>query len=174
MSDRGGLVGLINKALDLGISALRIFLVNNLDGKRMTTPQPLIPAAQNFTNAWVTGALGPEIAVDGYTRITLWLTLVVNDGADMRVRCMARNLTGGTGYNLPIYNPNVAGAPGTYDVLVEGEYVEFNLDANGSYSLTWDVSNTIPYVYFEIEAGTVGAPVACQVSAANVTYGWGS
>jgi hypothetical protein len=172
MADRGGLWGLIDKALDLAIAARRIFVVNDLAGKRVTTPISLIAAAQNFTVGWV--ALGPEIQVDGFTRITLWLTLVINNGADMRVRCMGRHTTGGTGYELPIYNPNVAGAPGTYNILVEGEYMEFNVDANGVYSLTWDVSNTLPFVYFEIEAGTVGAPTACQVSVANVTYGWGS
>lgn len=170
MSERG-FWGLLDKALDLAIAARRIFVVNDLAGKRVTTPVPLIAAAQDFTAGWV--ALGPEIQVDGFTRITLWLNLDVNDGANMRVRCMGRHTSAGTGYQLPIYNPSVAGAPGSYLILTEGEYCEFNVDADGLYNLTWDVSNTFPFVYFEIQAGTVGA-TACQVDEANVTYGWGS
>lgn len=173
MGDRGGLFGLLDKALDLAIAARRIFVVNDLAGKRVTTPVPLIAAAQNFTLLWA--PLGPEIEVAGFTRITLWLSLDINDGANMRVRCMGRHTSAGTGYNLPIYNPSVAGAPGTYNILTEAEYVEFNVDADGLYNLTWDVNNTYPFVYFEIQAGTVGAnPNECQVDLAHVTYGWGS
>lgn len=175
MADRGGLFGLLDKALDLAIAARRIFVVNDLAGKRVTTPVPLIAAAQDFPAAWgaAGSALGPEIEVAGFTRITLWLSLDINDGADMRVRCMGKHTSGGTGYNLPIYNPSVAGAPGTYNILTEAEYVEFNVDADGLYNLTWDVNNTYPFVYFEIMAGTVGAD-ECAVSLAHVTYGWGS
>lgn len=168
MSGRGGLAGLLDRALDIGISARREFVVNDLAGRRVTVPVPLIAAAQAFTAGWV--ALGPEIAVDGFTRITLWLELDINDGANMRVRCRGRHTSGGNGYDLPIYNPVVV-TP--YNILTEAEYCEFNVDADGRYNLTWDVSNTFPFVYFEIQAGTVGAP-ACEVDSAHVTYGWGS
>lgn len=161
------IAGVIDWALDRAISASRMFLVNDLAGRR-TGPQPLIPAAQDFTAGWV--ALGPELAVEGYTRVTLWGEYDINSGANMRVRCLGRHTSGGNLYQLPILVPDTTAA---YFIRAEGEYVEINQDADINLALSWDLKNTFPFILFQIQAGTVGAP-ACAVTAANVTYGWGS
>lgn len=171
MGDRGGLFGYINKVLDLGIAAERNYLVNNLDGCRITTPIAIIPAAQNFTAAWA--ALGPEISVEGFTRISLWFVLdAVHDSLLMDFRCVGRNTSGGTDHSLPIYNPSVAATP--YSILVEPEFVRLNNVAPINLVLTWDVSNTFPYVAFQIRSDDVGQNVFAHLASAHVTYGWGS
>jgi len=167
------LTGMINRALDIGISATRNYKVNPLWGRKVSTPVSLIAAAQNFTNAWV--ALGPELAVDGYTRVSLWANVDINDTVDAQIRCVGRHTTGGSDFELPIYNPSVAGAAGTYVVLVEGEAMELNDDVDQKLCLTWNIANTIPFVQFQIYAAAPGAtPGQILVADTAVTYGWGS
>ncbi len=172
MSLKTTMAAAINWALDKGIYADRSYLVNDLAGRRQG-PTPLIPAGtpQAFTAGWV--ALGPELATDGFTRVSLWAEFAIGTGgANMRVRCKGRHTTGGNGYSLPIYNPSIAASP--YFQLFEAEYLEWNVDTPAdNFVLTWDISNSFPFIYFEIQAGTVGNP-ACAITAANVTYGWGS
>jgi hypothetical protein len=173
MSGIGGVVGLIDRALDLAIASKRVFLVNDLAGRRVTTPVPLIVAAQNFTNGWA--ALGPEISVDGFTRATLWVNVDINDTTDARIRCVGRAVSGGSDFELPIYNPSVAGAAGTYVVLAEGEAIELNDDVDQKLVITWDIGNTIPFIQFQIYAAIPGAsPGQILVADTYATYGWGS
>ena len=174
MGDRGGFFGLIDKALDLGIAARRSFSVNDLDGKRVTTPVPLIAAPQALVvvaPGTPLTALGPEISVDGFTRISLWLALTWGAMTGIRTACYGRHTSGGTNYSLPIYNPSVTVAP--YSILMDVEEVVLAQNADYTIVLTWDVANTISFVQFGI-AATADPGADASVTSAYVTYGWGS
>jgi hypothetical protein len=163
---------MIDKALDLGTASRREFLVSDLSDRRQG-PQSLIPATQDFTAGWV--ALGPEISVDGHTRVSLWFVLgAVNNSLLIDFRCVGRMTSGGVDHPLPIYNPNVAGLPGTYNILVEAEYVRLNNVAPINLVLTWDIANTMPFIAFQIRSDDVGQDVFARLTSAHVTYGWGS
>lgn len=171
MGDRGGLAGMVDRALDLGTASRREFLVNDLSGRRSPAPVPLIVAAQDFTANFA--ALGPEISVDGFTRISLWFVLdAVHDSLLLDFRCVGRHTSGGSDYPMPIYNPVVAATP--YNVLVEQEYVRLNNVAPINMVLTWDIANTMPFVAFQIRSDDVRQDEFAHLASAHVTYGWGS
>jgi hypothetical protein len=175
MHGRGGLGGMLDRALDLGTASRREFLVNDLSGRRSPGPVALIPGAQDFTNAWATGALGPEISVDGFTRISLWFVLdAVHDSLLIDFRCVGRHTSGGADHPMPIYNPVVAATP--YNILVEQEYVRLNNVAPINMVLTWDISNTMPFIAMQIMANLnpAGGVTYAHLASAHVTYGWGS
>lgn len=129
-----------------------------------TDAQELISAAQDFTGSWAD--LGPEVDCRGYNNVRIWLTIDVNNSLDMRVRALVKHESGGVEeYTLPIETY------GASDIKVEDAYWEFNVDADQLMVLELDVGNTIPFLQFQIEAGTVGV-TAGQVDAAYVTKGW--
>jgi hypothetical protein len=173
MGDRGGLAGMVDRALDLGTSSRREFVVDDLSGRRSPVPVALIPAGQSFTSAWV--AIGSEISVDGFTRISLWFSVDDwNDSVLNDIRCVGRHTSGGSDYPMPIYNPVVAATP--YNILVEAEYVRLNNPAAAvpySAVLTWDISNTMPFVVFQIKC-EIDVVSCAHLASAYVTYGWGS
>lgn len=160
----------INWALDRGISAERTFPVHDLSGRRQG-PTPLIAAAQNYTSgSWAD--LGPEVAVDGYTRATLWINHVNNQNTGTLFRCLVKHTTGGAEeYSMPIYNPIVTASP--YYANADLEYVRLAADSSQQIALTWDIGNTVPFIQFQCQATTTGSSVG-NVASAYVTYGWGS
>ena len=180
MGGRTGFMGMLDRALDLGISARRNFLVNDLDGKRVTTPVPIIAAATQIAAGstggppavWVNGNIGPEISVDGFTRLTAWLNFTRTDATGVRFRLLARHTSGGTDYTLPIYNPVVLAVP--YVINVDNESVVLAQDLSYVIALTWDISNTIPFVQLQMGALTNPTIATNLLNTAHVTYGWGS
>lgn len=167
---RGGLAGLLDRALDIGIAARRSFLVNDLSGRRVTVPIPLLGANLAFNANWT--AIGPEISVEGFTRVSLWVDVDIGTTVNARFRCVGRHTSGGSDYMMPIYNPMVLGTP--YYILVEGEYCEWNVDGTDFRTvLTWDLGNTIPYIQFQQQASAVGDGLILAAGT-MVTYGWGS
>ena len=170
--DADGFLYIRSKAYDSASNADRVSEIAPIWSRRQG-PTPLISVAQDFTAAWL--ALGPEIAVDGFTRASLWLNVDINATVNARVRCVGRYATGGSDFELPIYNPSVAGAASTYVVLVEGEAMELNDDIDQKLCLTWDIANTIPFIQFQIYAAAPGVPAGqILVADTQVTYGWGS
>lgn len=172
MSLKTTMAGVIDWALDRNIASERVFNVNDLAGRRVTTPVPLIVAAQDIRTA--IADLGPEIIVDGFTRVSLWLSVTHNvDNASYRFHCFGRHTSGGSNYPMPIYNPQVAASP--YYILAEDEYTQLGVNASQLKVLTWDIANTMPYLQFRVSCGTekAGGPYS-QVASAYVTYGWGS
>jgi hypothetical protein len=166
----GRLQGFINRALDLGLSAIRVAPMYSDRSFRVTSPVALIVAAQNVTPAWAD--LGPEIAVDGYTQIGLWLNLDINDAQNIRVRCLVKNTTGAGAnkYCLPITSVDTSGPP--FNLKVQCEYIEFDVDADQLMILNFSLYNWIPYVQFQVMAEVAGATPG-QVDEAQVTYGYG-
>lgn len=165
---------MINRALDIGISSIRQYAVNPLWGRRVTTPVPLIAAATDFAivaRPAALTALGPELVVGGYTRVSLWLNVDVNQMTGFRFACYGRHTTGGSNYSMPIYNPSVGAPP--YSILADGEEVILARDADQLIVLTWDIANTFPFIQFGF-AATVDGGDNGQLLSAHVTYGWGS
>ena len=171
---RGGLVGLVDRAIDLGLAARRSFLVNDLSGRRVTVPIPLLAADAAFGLDPLWTAIGPELDVQGYTRVSLWVDVDIGTTENPRFRCVGRHTSGGNDYMMPIYYPSVAGAPGSYVVLIEGEYVEWNVDGTDFRTvLTWDIANSIPYIQFQQQCTVVGTGLILATGT-KATYGWGS
>ena len=137
----------------------------NLDfpGQTGGPAQALIAAAQDLTANWVD--LGDELHVQGAANIALWVELDINDSVNARVRMLAKWESGGANeYVLPIYSTAA-------DLVhVEAEYVEFNDDVDQSMILSWELDGVVPYVQFQVQAGTVGA-TAGQIDSAYVTTG---
>ena len=158
-----------DKGFDAPTNSIRSFPVTDLASKRITTPIS-IASAQAFTGAWV--ALGPVLNTDGFTKISIFLNLnftAPKNSLNPRIRLRCANTAAGTLFSLPIVNTISTASP--YYALVDPEYVEFNTVADQTIVLTWETSNTIPYVQFEISAGTAGATPAV-VTTAEVTFGW--
>lgn len=128
---------------------------------RIGGPHTLIAAAQDLTANWAD--LGAELTVGGARFLGLFVELDINGSANARVRVLAKHTSAGTNeYVLPIRTV------GASDVKVEDEYMEFNVDADQSMLLSWDLDGLVPYVQFQVMAGAVGAP-AGQIDSAVVT-----
>lgn len=161
-----------NKAFDSGINSNRGFQVNPLWGQRQTTPTPILTAAQDFTAAFV--ALGPVITTDGFTRISLWLNVDINNTVSAQIRLRAQHTLGGSLFLLPILKPDTTIA-GSWKILAEGEVIQLDNNADQLIVLTWDVSNSVPFVQPEIFAAVPGAPAGqILVASSAYTLGWGS
>lgn len=121
----------------------------------------LITAAQNFTASWAD--LGSAVNVNQYARVGLFLNLDINDSLNTRVRALAmKGLSDLNEYNFPI------STVGTSDVKVEAEYIEFNVDADQKIILEVVTNGLVPYVQFQISAGTAGATPG-QIDEADYT-----
>jgi hypothetical protein len=163
---RGGSSGQQDKAFDAGVSAGRTFQVNDLSGRRVTTPVPLIAAAQNYTSgSWAD--LGPEIAVDGFTKISLWINHVNVNNTGTMYRALAKHTSGGSDeYDYPIVMTNTPFTGST-----QNSVVQLNSDVDQKFVLTWELYNTIPQIQFQCKATLTGT-TAGNVASAHVTYGW--
>ena len=88
----------------------------------------------------------------GYNSIAVWLTLDINSSLDARFRALAKHTSGGAEeYDLPIKTVSAS------DVKIQSEYIEWNVDADQLTVYSVQCDNVIPYVQFQIQAGTVGA-----------------
>ena len=126
-------------------------------------PHELLAAAspQNLTAAWAD--LGAELSVWGASSIALWVNLDINNSVNARVRLLAKHTSAGTDeYVLPIRTV------GASAVLVEDEYIEFNVDADQKMALSWDLNGLVPYVQFQVMAEVAGTTPG-QIDSAFVT-----
>jgi len=149
-------------AYDSGTTSNKTFEVSPVN-ERYTSAQTITGPPQDFTANWAD--LGGEINCSGYNTLRLFLTLDINDSENCRVRALVKHESAGAEeYNLPILTTAAS------DVKVESHYYEFNVDADSLFCLEWDVAG-IPYVQFQISAGTVGATEG-QIDAAKYTLSW--
>jgi|TARA_R100001530_G_scaffold10633_1_gene10452 hypothetical protein len=121
----------------------------------------LITSPQTLTGSWV--ALGAPVDMTTSTRCAIWLGIDINNSNNARVRALpllAKN--SGTDYSLPIRTV------GSSDVKVEEEFYEFAVDQDQEILLEIRTRGLVPYLQFEVQAGTVGAP-AGEISTADVT-----
>lgn len=122
----------------------------------------LISAAQDLTASWVD--LGDPVPMSDWNRCALWANLDINNTNDARVRAIAKltDTVGAGEYTLPIKVVTSS------DVKVEGEYIEFNVDADQKMVLEVETKGLVPFIQFQVQAGTVGA-TAGQFDSAIVT-----
>jgi len=123
-------------------------------------PEALIAVAQNLTAAWAD--LGTPQSVKGASKIGLWLTVDINDSNNPRVRLLAIHTSGGSEFTVPIRTV------GASAVLVEPEYIEFNVDEDRLMLLSWDLDRLVDSVQFQVMVSAVGAS-AGQIDTAHVT-----
>lgn len=170
MGGFGNTSGTLDKTLDVAISSGRSYVVNDLAGRRITTPIPLIASAQTLTASFA--ALGPQISTDGFNKISLWLNLNLTapkTSTNFRVRAKVSHTSGGTAYLLPIYNVTATGTP--FYIQFEPEYLELNVDVDTNVCLTWSVENTQPFIAFEVMVEATGATAAVVTTAeATMSY----
>lgn len=152
-----------NPAYDAPTDSLRTGEVNSADTWAVNV-QSLIAAAQDFTVAWVD--LGAEIPVWGRTHIGLFLDLDVNDSLDMRIKVLYKHtLAHANEYDGPV---KVLSAS---DCKIEPIYYEFNTDVDQKIYLSIPLDGDVPFVQFQIQAGTAGATPG-QVANAEYTLAW--
>lgn len=115
----------------------------------MALVKTLKATAQDLTTSWVD--YGPELIVDGHKSISVWLNIDINDTRNVRIRALAKHVSDGADeYNLPIITVSKAA------VMVNPEYYEFDNDVDHKTVVSFDFHEIIPFVQFQIQAGTVG------------------
>jgi len=118
----------------------------------------LLAAAQNFTDAFVD--CGSEIPMFGKSGCTFFITLDINDDADLRFRVLGKHTSAGAEeYSLVIKSP------GAGVVAVEALYYEFTSDTDQLLVVRVETNGEIPYIQPQIMRGVNGAGVVAQVDA---------
>jgi hypothetical protein len=159
-----------DKAYDSASNANRGFEVAQVWSRTIATPVT-IATALAVTAAWATGDLGPEIPLQGYTKIGLWLNITQNDSQNIRVRALFKHTSAHANeYQLPILSVDTSGPP--FSIKAQGEYIEFDVDASQLICLNFDLYNWAPFVQFQVMAEVIGATPAV-ITNAEVTYGYG-
>lgn len=109
----------------------------------------IISAAQDLTGAWVD--LGEVIDVRDVKLIALWLKLDINDSTDVRIRALAKTSETSDDYVFPIKSASSSA------VSLQDEYYEFTDDTDQNMLLDFEVGDIVPFIKFQVMAGTVGA-----------------
>lgn len=130
---------------------------------RRTDVVAISETPQNFTTSWVD--YGSQHDTRGYKAACVWWTLDINDTNNPRVKAVASHTSAGTEYDFPIKTASAS------DVKIEDEYFEWNVDADNLTLLCWTLDNAVPYLQFQIQAGTAGATPG-QIDAAYLTKGY--
>lgn len=125
-------------------------LVNTLKG-----------TSQDFTASWVD--YGPEIGTDGYSHMSIWLDIDINDTTNARFRILGKHTSGGADeYTLPIKSVSSS------VVSIQAEYYEFDVDVDGKHVIAFDLEEVIPFIQIQIQAGKVGDPAGKILSSKYV------
>lgn len=121
----------------------------------------LIDTPQTLTGAW--SDLGEPIDMVSFSRAGLFFTLDVNSSQNVRVRALGmRTSTDQTKFAFPLLNPQ------STVVGLEPEYYELTTDADGSFVLEIGTNYLVPYIQFQVMAGTAGTP-AGEITQADVS-----
>jgi len=177
-TDGDGYLYAIDKAYDAPTGANKNLPVTDLAARRIDVAVPLLtaPLTIDDTDFFPIEDTKTAYAIDvrGYTRISLMCSIVFGSPGpeNIRVKMVAMTAPGGTQYNVPILKPDTGGTP--YCIKTEAEYIEFNLDDTQDMVLTWDLSNTLPYVMFMVCAGTPFDDPDQATIDCSYTLGWGS
>lgn len=125
-------------------------------------------AAQALGAAWADA--GAELAVMGYTFLAVWIYVDVNDSQNVRIRALAKHTAAGADeYSFPIKATDTSGTP--YNVKIEGDYCELNVDADQRILLIYPLYNCVPYIQMRVMAEVAGATPGTVT--AYATYGFG-
>lgn len=123
-------------------------------------PIPLIDAAQTVTSGWVD--LGLPVDMSNFSRLALWLVLDINDSQNVRIRALPKLGKNDTQeYNYVIESPSAT------DIELAPSFYELSSDTDQA--IVWQINTLglVPYVQFQVMAGTVGA-TAADIESAQV------
>jgi len=115
-----------------------------------------LTVAQTLTGTWA--ACGPEINVQDYDMITLWLAININNSLNAQFKLVLMMASGGTEYSLPILNV------GTDRVKFQPEYYELDVDGTDTNIVERFGVTEASHVKLYIKAGTVGSPAGIMTS----------
>jgi len=142
---------LLAGALVLSSCAIRVY---NEKTELVATSAP-----QAVTSGWVD--LGSQIEVRNFERMALWVNVDINSTNNVQFRVLYGLESAGNEYQSVILSP------GSSDVKFEGEYLEYNVDADGRFVFEFGLMGA-NYAQVQVKAGTVGA-TAGQIDEAYVT-----
>ena len=125
--------------------------MSTVSGHPKSSPKHLM-SNQTVTGAWAD--MGAVIESKGANSVGIWIDLDINDAKDFRIRALGKMTKDGDEYVFPIRSISAT------VVKIEAEYLEFATDADQKVVLEVDLSQLVPFVRFEIMAGTVGAAPA--------------
>lgn len=150
------------KAYDTSTDTDKVTLQNPCYS-RTTDPEPIIAAAQNFTNAYAD--LGYEVATAGYSDASLWLKITINNSVGVYVQILPKHTSAGT----EEYSEVIKGVASGLITLTTEQYLL--PDANGLYRIPLDLWNTTPYIQVQVKVTTVGV-TAATIDTAYITKGF--
>jgi hypothetical protein len=156
------------KSYDSASNADRGFEVAPVWSHNVATPVT-IATALALTNAWQD--LGPEIPLQGYTKLGLWLNLQINTSVNLRVRCQLKHTSAsGFEYNNILAMIDEGSLPANVKVQPQG--VELDVDTDLLFVLPWVIDNFVPFAQFQVMVETTGVTPGIILNA-EVTYGYG-
>lgn len=122
----------------------------------------LITSPQALTASFVD--LGVEQQLTQYTRIAIWLNVDINDSLNVRFRALGKLAENDTNeFSLPIKTVT------STQVTIEEEFVELGVDADQLIIFEVLTNGLVPFVQFQVSAGTVGASPG-EIDEAFVTF----
>ena len=126
----------------------------------LSGPHELVAPAspQTITAAWAN--LGAALYVAGASTTILYPNLDTNDSTNIRFRLLMQLTDTDAVVRLPPIRTVGASA-----VLVEPEYIEYNLDEDQAIPLGWQLDGAVPYVQFQVIAGALGVTAGIILSA---------
>jgi hypothetical protein len=160
-----------DKAFDTSTSSDRVVPVASDRSYRVTTPVALIAAAQNYTSGtWAD--LGPEVNVDGYTQIGLWVSHVNNQNTGTMFRALAKHTSADTNeYTMPPTFDNISVTAYSVTSSAGSSYVTLTSQVDQKLYIPFEVFNTIPILQFQCQSFSTGSSVG-NVASAYLTMGW--
>ena len=136
--------------------------VTAVGGSAVVTGE-LTTTGQAFTASWVD--LGSTVTCSGYNTIALWTILDINDTLNPRFRALAKLTAAATDeYAIPIKTIS------STDTKLAAGYYEWNVDADQKTVVSVDCDNVVPFVQFQISAGTAGASPG-EITSSDLTWG---
>lgn len=165
-----------DKAFDSQLQATRIIPMVQQNSNRVTQPIALIAAAQNYSTPGAWADLGPEILVDGYNKVLLWISHVNNNNTGTIFRALAKHTNAGTDeYSLPIITTSTSLPLSASIGMVGDSYFKLIVDTTQKVVIPFEVFNSIPYIQFQCQAVLTGSAgqAGGNVATAYVTMATG-
>jgi len=148
----------LDRTLDIPGDQVKVAVGNPYELRGDDSGVSILAAAQDFTDAFAD--CGSEISMFGKSGCTFFITLDINDDADLRFRVLGKHTSAGAEeYPLAIKSP------GAGVVAVEALYYEFTSDTDQLIVVRVETNGEIPYLQLQIMRGVNGAGVAAQVDA---------
>lgn len=120
---------------------------------------PLISTAQTLTGSFAD--LGTVIVTGDYDLAALWLNLDINSSLDVQIKVLGSDTEDfAVSYDLPILDISDAALVG-----VAPQIFAISNNVDQKIIVPMMLSDAVPFIKFQVKAGTVGAPAGSILTA---------